>query len=95
MIKPYPLQVIDFTKAVIRHRNRLLNSNKSDINQMKAESYIEALNRNLHEDFSNKGAANYFILFNSQIRYLIKHDDFKKLNKFNEIEMRSGAFSKL
>ena len=87
--KPLEINIVEFTKAVISHRKRLLNSNKSSINKLKALKTIELLELNIYKNPTRKWALAFWKLHNDKIKYLIKHDDFEKHNKFNEISMLS------
>ena len=90
--KPIQQRVFEFTKAVIKHRNRIENSGNSSKNKMMVETSMERINRNLHTNFTERGAIVFFKQFNADILYLIKPGDFEKFNQFNELRMCTGAF---
>jgi len=82
-------------KAIIIHRKMLITRKCSSINPMRAQRIIEDLERTLTVNFTDKGAAKFFLKHANDIRYLIKPDDTYKHNLFNQINMLASCFSKL
>lgn len=74
----------------------MINAEKSDINKMTALSIIEALeNNNNRVNFTERGAARFFLANLENIRFLIKNDDQEKLAVFNEIKDKSEIYQYL
>lgn len=93
--KEYKTQVACLIRNIIRHRRQLITRRKSIINELKAVRIIEDLERNMVNNFSQKGMAKFLLCKHREIRYLIKHDDINKFNELNRLVHLAGPFSKL
>jgi hypothetical protein len=89
---PLNLRIPLFVRKVIRHQNLLLKKNLSNINKMKALKIIESLTIGIGQNYTELGAARYFLDKASDVMFLIKDDDQIKLCVFNELLEKSKKF---
>jgi len=92
---PYSYYVRNFVRSVIRHRNVLIGRQISATNKMRTLRIIEQLTRSNAINYTDRGAAVFFLASQDDILFLINQGDTEKLTRFRELLQEAQSFSKL